>query len=151
MATFNAGLNDITLDNIGNRFSFKPITIGRNVTIKGVPLVINRNQNLDRILTPIANNIVIPSTPKITNKVSITNNTNINTKEVKVMSQPNLNQNTKSITLSELRLNKELSQIDENGNIRVPVGNGSQMILVNGGLKLENAIDQLLFVANEEN
>jgi hypothetical protein len=154
-ATLDAGTNDITLNNTNNDFQSTVDATGRNIAIvKG-----NETENnifVEQVITPIANNIVIPLSPKIeirpTIEPTITKPVVLvqNEKEVTVISQPIQNQNTRMVSMNELRNEQTPDMLSQDTDIRVPISDGSKIELVNGGVKLPDGLDQLLFVVSSE-
>ncbi len=151
-ATLNAGTNDITLNNSNNDFQSTISARGKSIRI-----IKGNETKVEQVITPIANNIVIPLSPKIEIKpiieptitkpvVLVQNET-----EVTVISQPIQRQNTRMVSMNELRNEQTPDMLSQDTDIRVPVSDGSKIELVNGGVKLPDGLDQLLFVVNEEN
>ncbi|MDY0328540.1 MAG: hypothetical protein RBR07_09855, partial [Arcobacteraceae bacterium] len=151
-ATLNAGTNDISLNNSNNDFQSTISARGKSIRI-----IKGNETKVEQVITPIANNIVIPLSPKIEIKpiieptitkpvVLVQNET-----EVTVISQPIQRQNTRMVSMNELRNEKTPDMLSQDTDIRVPILDGSKIELVNGGVKLPDGLDQLLFVVNEEN
>ncbi len=118
------------------------------------------NNGIENVITTIVNtNVLNVEIPKITppttqqpmQTVVRSQTTLVNTNTpVTLMSQPILNQETKVVTMSELKSSQENTP-NANSDIRVALSANSIVDLVNGGVNLPTGVEQQFYVATEEN
>ncbi len=96
----------------------------------------------NRIITAITNTTAVKTNiPKVENLVIKTNVSG---------SQILENENTKVITMSELKAKEDTNSENVNQDIVVPLSDNSLVSLVNGGVNLPEGVDQQFFVANTD-
>jgi filamentous hemagglutinin family protein len=112
--------------------------------------------DIESIITPIVNNIVVPQIPTFDVKPMATapqaqpivmTSTG---QTVNLLSQPLQNQNTTMVTMGELQANHDSNTPNPNSDIRVPVGDNSIIELVNGGVHLPDGVEQQFFVVADK-
>ena len=106
----------------------------------------NNDEDINNIITPIVNNIVIPKLPSIEINTRASQNG-----EVKISSQPKVGKSTKVVTLTQLKNAKDKKEDDNNQDVVVPLGDNSIIALVNGGIRLPAGVDQQFYVVENDN